>query len=104
MILLRPGWLAVLLPIVLLGWVALRRVRAGGWDGIVAPAVMARMRALGMVSGGAARWPTVLPFLSAAIAALAPPAALLAVMQYSTTAPGIILGAVVPLNWTSVAL
>ncbi|MDH2328903.1 VWA domain-containing protein [Cereibacter sp. SYSU M97828] len=71
MILLRPWWLAVLLPIVLLGWVALRRVRAGGWDGIVAPAVMARMRALGMVSGGAARWPTVLPFLSAAIAALA---------------------------------
>lgn len=71
MILLRPWWLAALLPILFLGWLALRRVRAGGWESIVAPQVMARMQSLGMVAGGGSRWPSVLPFLSAAIAAIA---------------------------------
>ncbi|WP_136682961.1 VWA domain-containing protein [Falsirhodobacter xinxiangensis] len=71
MILLRPWWLAAVIPILLLGWMAMRRTRAGGWEGIVNPAVMARMRALGMVSGATSRWPSVLPFLAAAIAAVA---------------------------------
>lgn len=69
MMLLRPWWLIVL-PLILLA-LAMRRRKAGGWEGIVLPPVMARMRALGMVADGGSRWMGLLPFAAAGVLAVA---------------------------------
>lgn len=76
--LLRPLWLAALIPLALLAVLILRRARAGGWEAIIHPEVLARMRALGIVAGGAGLLPRALPFAAAAVivAALSGPARL----------------------------
>lgn len=70
MILLRPYWLLALVPVLLAAALALRRGGAGGWQAVIAPEVLARLRDLGMTAAGGARWPLALPFVAAALVTL----------------------------------
>ncbi|MGP3697961.1 VWA domain-containing protein [Rhodobacter sp. NSM] len=77
-LLLRPLWLALLLPIALLALIVWRRRAAGTWERIVAPLLLERMRGMGYVAPADGRWLGMLPFLVAAVlvAGLAGPARL----------------------------
>ena len=62
LILLRPWWLAAVLPLALMLWRVLRRpVPAGGWERLMSPQMLAAMQALGSFSGSASRGERLLP-------------------------------------------
>ncbi|TPE50235.1 VWA domain-containing protein [Amaricoccus solimangrovi] len=71
LILLRPWWLLALVPLVALAALAWRRRAAGGWEAIVAPELIAFLRARGDVGAPGRRWPALLPFALAGLVALA---------------------------------
>lgn len=57
MILLRPWWLAALVPLLALtAWTLRRRPDAGGWQRVMPPPMLAAMQALGHLGGLPARW------------------------------------------------
>lgn len=75
--LLRPGWLLLILPLLLLAlWQMRRRPDAGGWQRVMPPEMLAGMRELGHLTTGAAGWRRLLPLLAGAalIAGLSGPA------------------------------
>jgi Ca-activated chloride channel homolog len=66
MILLRPWWLAALLPLAALAWRAARRAPdAGGWEQVMPPQMLAAMQATGALTGTGGRRGHVLPLLAA---------------------------------------
>ena len=69
--LLRPGWLLALLPIAALAALVWRRRAAGGWEALIAPEILAFLRARGDLGAPGARWPLLVPFALAALLALA---------------------------------
>ncbi|AMY67952.1 hypothetical protein [Frigidibacter mobilis] len=69
LVLLRPLWLLALLPVAVAAVWVRRRMGSGGWERLVAPPLLHRMRALGLVGAGAA--PSLAPFVLAALLALA---------------------------------
>ncbi len=71
MILLRPWWLLVLLPVALLALWVWRRPGAGGWEAIIVAPLLERMRAMGYVAPSLRRGAELLPFLAAAAITLA---------------------------------
>ncbi|MTH35293.1 VWA domain-containing protein [Paracoccus limosus] len=70
MILLRPWWLAALLPVVGLAVLVWRRgPEAGGWQAVLSPAMLAGLAALGQLQP-APRWQRLLPWAGAGALAL----------------------------------
>lgn len=66
LILLRPLWLTMMLPLALLAfWQMRRRPDAGGWEQVMPPAMLAGMRALGQVTIGTTGWLRFMPILGA---------------------------------------
>lgn len=76
LILLRPWWLAALLPWAALAlWRILRTPSAGGWEGVMPPQMLAAMQAMGAITGTERGWVQMLPLaaLLALILGLAGP-------------------------------
>ena len=70
-LLLRPLWLLALLPLLALAWWLDRRgPSAGGWERVMPPPMLAAMRALGVLGGGAGRWAAQGPVAGAALLVL----------------------------------
>ncbi len=69
--LLRPWWLLALIPIAALAAMAWRRRAAGGWEALISPELRAFLRARGDLGAPGARWPLLVPFVLAALLALA---------------------------------
>lgn len=70
LVLLRPAWLLALIPLAALAIIVWRRRTAGGWEAIVAPELMAFLRARGDVGAPGQRWPLLIPLVLAALIAL----------------------------------
>ncbi|MEI4485044.1 VWA domain-containing protein [Frigidibacter sp. MR17.14] len=77
---LRPFWALALLPLALLGWQLWRQRGHGGWEGILAPAVLARLAQLGLARAGGGRLMRLSPWMAAlaVVIALTGPARLAA--------------------------
>ena len=70
-LLLRPLWLAALLPLLALAWWLDRRgPSAGGWEQVMPPQMLAAMQALGVLGGGPGRWAAMRPLAAAALVVL----------------------------------
>lgn len=67
LILLRPGWLLLALPLIALAfWQWQRRVDAGGWQAVMPPEMLAGMRELGHLTIGGSGWRRFLPVMGGA--------------------------------------
>nr|WP_111299153.1 VWA domain-containing protein [Paracoccus saliphilus] len=65
LILLRPWWLAALLPwAALVLWRILRAPSAGGWENVMPPQMLTAMQAMGAITGTAGGWVRMLPCLA----------------------------------------
>ena len=68
LVLLRPWWLAGLLPLLALAWWLDRRgPTAGGWEQVMPPQMLAAMQALGALGGTTGRWGPLLPLGAVAL-------------------------------------
>ena len=67
--LLRPLWLFALLPLTLMALVVWRQRAAGGWERIIAPALLGFLRDHGHLGPARRPWRLMLPF---AVAGLQP--------------------------------
>ncbi|TRW97872.1 VWA domain-containing protein [Paracoccus sp. M683] len=67
MLLLRPMWLALALPLAALAlWQMRRGPDAGGWQDVMPPVMLAGMRSLGHLTTGATGWRRFLPLIALA--------------------------------------
>ncbi|WP_232816623.1 vWA domain-containing protein [Paracoccus zhejiangensis] len=67
LILLRPGWLLLILPLIALAlWQWQRRPDAGGWQAVMPPAMLEGMRQLGHLTIGGSGWRRFLPLMGGA--------------------------------------
>ncbi|CAM3568147.1 VWA domain-containing protein [Paracoccus nototheniae] len=68
LVLLRPWWLACLLPLLALAWWLDRRgPSAGGWEQVMPPPMLAAMQAVGALGGTTGRWGPLLPLGTVAV-------------------------------------
>ncbi|MEI4472731.1 VWA domain-containing protein [Frigidibacter sp. MR17.24] len=68
---LRPLWALALLPLALAGWRIWTRGGFGGWERVLAPAVLARLGQMGLARRDGGRLSRILPVLAAAGIAVA---------------------------------
>ncbi|WP_299844303.1 hypothetical protein [uncultured Paracoccus sp.] len=67
LILLRPWWLVLILPLITLAlWQWQRRPDAGGWQAVMPPAMLEGMRQLGHLTIGGSGWRRFLPLMGGA--------------------------------------
>ena len=71
LLLLHPLWLLALLPVAAGAVLAWRQRTAGGWEAVLSPAILGFVSRHGYLGPPERRWPVLLPFAIAALAALA---------------------------------